>query len=256
MRMNWLGDFLRETVNVLRAVGGSPQLRFLVLVVLLLLVVEIILCTIVFPGTSGLNRTILLMAVITIPLCLFIIAAIMIWKPPPPKEVKGVSADLVWAPTNEEKYKALFGGFTGKFYAFNPPFQVEEDKGSKQFEDALETHKKRYESVTTAHYLFFDRESLRRAKDFFEELQSKLGKEKFKKVLSIKFWDKEPYTPGYTFFLGEKGEDKPSCILYPSVVMSEGIPEVVVVIGSVDMYKIMHGHFNKYFAKAKKIKID
>ena len=87
-------------------------------------------------------------------------------------------------------------------------------------------------------------------------MKSELGEDEFNKALSIKFWGKETYTPGYTFFVGMKGKEKPSCILYPSVVMSEGIPEVVVVIGSVDMYKIMHGHFNKYFAKAKKIKID
>jgi len=252
MRMNWVDGLLDRLPPVIKSVGGNPQLRFLTLV---LVIVEVILGAL-FPFTSGLHHTILIVGLITIPFCLIIVVTIMMWKPP--RGVTDIRVDLVSPPTDERKYNALFDGFAGsKFYAFNPPFMVEEEKGSEQFERAIETHKKRYDSGCTAQYLFFDEESLRRGKNFFRELESQLGRDKSKKALSIRFWGKGTYTPGYTFFIGEKGEDKPSCILYPTVATSEGIPTVVVVIeGHTGMYNIMQGHFNRYFNKAKNVNID
>lgn len=238
-------------VGLIRAV--RTPLGFFVLIVL---VIEAILGT-VAGVSSGLDRTLSLVGMLVIIFALVAIVAFMAYyrpealsglRPPP----LPVQATVVYPPTEKDRYNRLFDNFSDcDFYAFNPPFQVEH-AGKKILKEALKTHKKRYKSNVSSHYLFFDKESHENASHFFDELAKQIGQEKADKDIERIYWAKAPEVPGYTFFIGKK-QGKAAIVLYPRAVMENGIPRAVLyIVGAEDLHSILHEFFLKQWNKAVK----
>jgi hypothetical protein len=252
MRENKGGERVeKRRSDIIRSV--RTPLGFFALVVL---VVEAILgATTNF--TSGSDRTFLVIGMLVIILVLIAVVAVMAWKRPyslygrSTDQAKRVRADIMLMPTDPKKYDALFHGFSDcDFYAFNPPFKVEGEPGDARFQAALETHEARYRSNVKSHYLFFDRESYSRAQRFFQELEQRLGRDKFQRAVTSILWDKPPQTPSYTFFMGQK-RGRSSCILYPSVAMRGGLPEAVVLVeGDDNLLSILNRYFQENWEQA------
>ena len=162
-----------------------------------------------------------------------------------------VQAGIKLKPTNKDEYNVLFDGFTNcDFYAFNPPFKLEES-GDHLYENAIVTHVKRYrECDVKSRYLFFDKAGYERAMCFFQEVERRIGPDGPKDCITIKFWENPPQLPGYTFFTGYK-EGKPFCIFYPTVAMRDGLPALIIWIeGAKDFLSILEGHFHENWDKA------
>ncbi len=162
-----------------------------------------------------------------------------------------VHATVVYPPTEKDRYNQLFDNFSDcDFYAFNPPFQVEH-AGKRILKESLKTHKRRYESNVSSHYLFFDNKSYENATRFFEELAKEIGQEKVDRYIERIFWRNAPEVPGYTFFLGKK-QGKAAIVLYPHAVMENGIPKAVIYIeGAEDLYCILQEFFLRQWNAAK-----
>ena len=162
-----------------------------------------------------------------------------------------VQATVVYPPTEKNRYNRLFDNFSDcDFYAFNPPFQVEHAT-KKILKESLKTHKKRYESNVSSHYLFFDKESYENASHFFDELAKQIGQEKVDKDIERIYWVNAPEVPGYTFFIGKK-QGKAAIVLYPRAVMENGIPRAVIYIeGAEELHSILHVFFLKQWNVAK-----
>lgn len=164
-----------------------------------------------------------------------------------------VQAGILLTPSEKEAYNALFDGFTNcDFFAFNPPFKLEGEPGDHLFEEALATHKKRYlEGQVKSRYMFFDKISYERAQRFFNELAKIIGEDKLKRHLKITYWENSPELPGYTYFIGHKGQN-PFCIFYPSAAIHKGLPEAVIYIkGAEDFLSILRGHFQEKWDQAQ-----
>lgn len=165
-----------------------------------------------------------------------------------------VRAGIILTPSKKEEYNALFDSFENcDFYAFNPPFELEGEPGEHLFQEAVSTHEKRYlEGGVKSRYLLFGQKRYDRAKTFFQRLENRLGKEKMEECIKILHWKNPLEVPGYTFFIGYKGKEKPFCIFYPSAAMRGGLPEAVIYIeGAKDFLSILKGHFQEGWDKAK-----
>lgn len=166
-----------------------------------------------------------------------------------------VQAGIKLKPTSGGGYNELFDGFTNcDFYAFNPPFRLEES-GDHLFEEAIATHVRRYsECGVKSRYLFFDKASYERAMHFFQEVERRIGPGRLigeEKYITIRLWENPPQLPGYTFFTGSK-EEKPFCIFYPSAAMRDGLPEAIIYVeGAKDFLAILEGHFHEKWNQAK-----
>ena len=237
-------------VGIIRTV--QTPLGFFVLVVL---VVEVILGGIAYDS-SGLNSTLALVGIVGILLILIAVVAFMAYYRP--EALRGVraprlpvQATVLYPPTEKDRYNRLFDNFSDcDFYAFNPPFEVEH-AGKKILKEALETHRKRYESNVSSRYLFFDKESYRNASHFFDELAKQIGQEKVDKDIERIYWANAPEVPGYTLFIGKK-QGKAAVVLYPRAVMENGIPRAVIYIeGAEDLHSILHEFFIKQWNAAK-----
>ena len=211
----------------------KTPLGFFVLVVL---VVEAILGGIAYASNTP-NSTFALLGMIGILVLLIaVVVFLAVYRPealrgrraPAPRS--SISADVVYPPDQKDRYNTLFDDFSDcDFLAFNAPFQAERiDKVSK---GALDTHKKRYDSNVKSRYLFFDKESYGNAERFFSELAKDIGQERVDENIERIYWENAPEAPGYTFFVGTKGEKerKAVVVLYPQITQT-GIPEVVISI--------------------------
>lgn len=154
-----------------------------------------------------------------------------------------VHAAVVYPPTEKQRYKDLFDGFNNcDFYAFNPPFQVEQ-VGAMLRSEALEVHQRRYKSNVKSRYLFFQHQSYADAEEFFSRLAQTIGRQELEDNVEHVYWPNPQEVPHYTFFLGYK--DGKSCIiLYPQAVMRDGIPEAVLHIEGADEF---HGILERFF---------
>ena len=164
-----------------------------------------------------------------------------------------VKAGIKLKPTSEDEYNELFDGFTNcDFYAFNPPFRLEES-GDRLYEKAIATHVRRYrEGGVKSRYLFFDDASYERAMRFFQEVRKRSGLVRlFEENVNVRFYKNCPQLPGYTFFTGYK-KGIPFCIFYPTVAMHEGLPEAIICVeGAKDFLSILEGHFQEKWNQAK-----
>jgi hypothetical protein len=223
--------------------------------VLIALVIEALLGT-VATISGGLDRTLSLVGMLAIIFVLVAIVSFMAYQRPEalgglrPRPLP-VQATIVYPPTENDRYRKLFDGFSNcDFYAFNPPFQVEH-AGKKILQEALRIHKKRYKSSVSSHYLFFDKESYEKATSFFNELANQVEREKLAECIERIYYAKAPEVPGYTFFIGKK-EGKPAIVFYPNAVMENGIPRAVIYFEGVEgLHSILQEFFLKQWSLAK-----
>ena len=161
---------------------------------------------------------------------------------------EAVKAMLVSSPNDPEPYEKLFAGFSkGDFYAFNAPFAVEEQPGAAFQNTTLETHEERYETEVESCYLFFDIDSLERAKKFFSRLETQISPRTVSDRIQLRLAGTVAMKPDYTFFMGFKGKT-PVVILYPSAVVENGVPRHVIYIeGAGDLNSIMTTHFTNFW---------
>ncbi|MDP6636654.1 MAG: hypothetical protein QGG42_17280 [Phycisphaerae bacterium] len=237
--------------GIIRAV--QTPLGFFVLVVL---VVEVILGVLVHSSSAPIN-TYALFGVIGILLILIVIVALLAYYRP--EALRGirtsqsaVQATIVYPPTEKDRYNQLFHGFSDcDFYAFNPPFEVEH-AGKKIHEEALITHKVRYDSNVKSRYLLFTERSLENADLFFDALAEQIGKEKVDSDISRRYWRESSEEPGFTFFIGYK-KGTPAIVMYPRAVMESGIPRSVIYIeGAEELLSILREYFLKQWSRANR----
>lgn len=233
----------------------QTPLGFFVLVVL---VVEALQGSVAHTGSAP-NNTYALFGMIAILTLLIVIVALMaLFRP---EALHGdrkqaansaVSAAVVYPPTEIDRYKELFGGFSDSdFYAFNPPFEVEH-VGDKLLSDACAVHEQRYQSGVKSRYLYFNKSQKQNADVFFKEVAENLGIEDITPHVSHQLWENSPEQPNYTFFIGYKNK-VPAIILYPSAVMEHGIPKAVIYIeGAEDLLVILKEYFVRQWNMAKK----
>jgi hypothetical protein len=240
-----------DRIGIIRSV--QTPLGFFVLVVL---VVEAILGGVAYASDTF-NSTLALISMVAILFALIAVVAFMAYYRP--EALKGiraarlpVQATVIYPPTEKNRYNKLFDNFSDcDFFAFNPPFQVE-FAGDRIHEEALNTHKRRYESKVKSRYLFFDKESYENAERFFDALAKRIGKEKVNENINRIYWENSSEAPGYTYFIGYKHEN-PAIVLYPSAVLHSGIPRAVIFIeGAQDLLVILREFFLKQWKEAYK----
>ena len=167
-----------------------------------------------------------------------------------------VKAGIKNEPNTSKEYNELFDNFIKcDYFAFNPPFKIE-DTGKRFYKEAVKTHAKRYrDSEVSSRYLFFTKSSYKRALRFFKDVEKKVGKKLLDNDICVKLWQNPPNIPGYTFFTGYKEEDNPYCIFYPTVSMQSGVPELVIYVeGAKDFLSILNKHFQENWTLANKKK--
>lgn len=237
--------------GIIRAV--QTPLGFFVLVVL---VVEAILGGLAYSSNVP-NNTYALFGMIGILFVLIMVVAFMAYYRP--EALRGirtsrlpVQATVVYPPTEKERYNQLFYGFSDcDFYAFNPPFEVEH-AGKKIHEEALITHKARYDSNVKSRYLLFTKRSHENADRFFSALAEQIGKEKVDSNITRTYWKESPEEPGFTFFIGYK-KGTPTIVMYPRAVMGNGIPRAVIYIeGAEELLSILREFFLKQWGAANR----
>ena len=158
----------------------------------------------------------------------------------------------MYPPTEKKRYNQLFYGFSNcDFYAFNPPFEVEH-AGEKIHEEALITHKARYNSNVKSRYLLFTKRSHENADRFFSALAEQIGEKKVEFNINRTYWKESPEEPGFTFFIGYK-QGTPAIVIYPRAVMENGIPRAVIYIeGAEEFLSILREYFLNQWNKANK----
>ena len=163
---------------------------------------------------------------------------------------KGVKAEVLLTPVSKKAYATLFDGFNNCDYiAFNSPFKVEE-AGQTFLEDALAIHEKRYlKDHVKSRYLFYEKESYERAKEFFKKLEERVGKDVIENNLEIRFF--EGRQPGYTYFGGNKNS-APVCVIYPAARFKDGLPDAVVYLeNSLNLLNLLKTDFKEKWDEAK-----
>lgn len=164
---------------------------------------------------------------------------------------KGVKAEVLLTPVSKKVYATLFDGFNNcDFIAFNSPFKVEE-AGHNFLKDALAIHEKRYlENHVACRYLFYEKESYERAKEFFKKLEARVGRNAIKDKLEIRFL--EGSQPGYTYFCGLKN-DIPACVIYPAARFKGGLPDAVVYLeNATNLLNLLKTDFKEKWDEAKR----
>jgi hypothetical protein len=163
---------------------------------------------------------------------------------------KTVKAEVLLTPVDTEAYGTLFNGYDNCDYiAFNSPFKVEE-AGQILLDEALAIHEKRYlKDNVKSRYLLCDRESYERAKEFFDKLADRIGKEVLDANLQI--CQAEGTQPGYTYFGGTK-DGKAVCVIYPAAKFREGLPEAVVYLENAPkLLTLLRSDFEERWREAK-----
>ncbi|NOY51205.1 MAG: hypothetical protein GXO88_11685 [Chlorobi bacterium] len=161
-----------------------------------------------------------------------------------------VKAQVINAPNEKGRYKKIFDGFDGDFFAFNPYFQVE-GIADKLYEEAISLHVKRYKNnKTKSKYLFFDKKAFESGRNFFNDIDSKNPNLKLKTKVKSVFAQIDGYKPDYTFFIGYK-KGKSCIILYPKALLNNGLPSAVIYIeGAEDIERILINFFMTQWQKA------
>jgi len=246
-----MGNKNQNRISILKTV--QTPFGFFVLITL---IIETIIGTIVLKTST--NTELIIYSMIIILLILIIIVAVFSVKFPEALKGKSqmkdinypISANVFFPPNEMNRYKQLFNDFSGSFYAFNPPFKVE-NTGDLLYEEAIKSHEKRYLNNVRSRYLFFDKDSFERAQLFFEEIKRKNPKLKIDLKIKQLFCKNSEEKPGYTFFIGKK-QDKACIILYPRAVMENGVPRAVIHIeGAEELEAILLDYFSKQWDKCK-----
>jgi hypothetical protein len=161
-----------------------------------------------------------------------------------------VKAQVINAPNEKGRYKKIFDGFDGDFFAFNPYFQVE-GIADKLYEEAVSLHVKRYKNnKTKSKYLFFDKNAFESGRIFFNNIDTKNPKLKLKTKVKTVFVEMDGNKPDYTFFIGYK-KGKSCIILYPKALLNNGLPSAVIYIeGAEDIERILINFFMTHWQKA------
>jgi len=235
---------------IIRAV--QTPLGFFVLVVF---VVEAILGGIGYSSNAP-NNSYALFGMIGILLVLILVVAFMaVYRPEALRGIRTqvpVQVTVVYPPTEKERYNQLFYGFSDcDFYAFNPPFEVEH-AGKNIHEEALITHKARYDSNVRSRYLLFTKRSCENADRFFDALAEQIGEDKVESNIDRTYWKESQEDPGFTFFIGYK-QGTPAIAMYPCAVMENGIPRAVIYIeGAEELLSILREFFLKQWSEANR----
>ncbi len=156
-------------------------------------------------------------------------------------------------PYKENKYASLFGNVKNTvYYSYNAPWKIEGKIGSPKWEDAIKVHAERYQSSVRAKYLFFDKDSLSRALNFWRDLQRKI-KTDLSKHIEIRIKSTSESEPIFFFW----GDESNKSIFYPTPFLSEGEPQLIFeVIGSDTISALLQNRFNNKWKSAKVVNLD